>query len=157
MMRQLGIKTAGRHSVRFLIRILSYARSFLANLSKQLLPSLTHILRGLITAAYEDAVKRFSTDLTHDKHKIEFVNGKVGLRDVQESVAQSLAKYEASQTHTGAARKWLHKVALRIQFYGNVLDVIAQHHPEYVSLAWGAIKFLLQVCNSRVQLKPART
>jgi predicted nucleotidyltransferase component of viral defense system len=107
------------------------------------------IFRGLIIAAYEDAVKRFSTDLTHDHHKIEFVNGKVGLRDVQESVAQSLAKYEASQTHT-AARKWLHKVALRIQFYGNVLDVIAQQHPEYVSLAWGAIKFLLQVWTSQL-------
>ncbi|KAH7125898.1 hypothetical protein EDB81DRAFT_201955 [Dactylonectria macrodidyma] len=28
-------------------------------------------------------------------------------------------------------------------FYGQILDVIAQHHPEYVSLAWGTIKFLL--------------
>ncbi|KAF4451241.1 hypothetical protein FALBO_16362 [Fusarium albosuccineum] len=28
-------------------------------------------------------------------------------------------------------------------FYGQILDVLVQHHPEYVSLVWGAFKFLL--------------
>jgi len=30
-------------------------------------------------------------------------------------------------------------------YYGNIFDVLAQHHPEYVALAWGAMKFLLVV------------
>ncbi|KAF2738893.1 hypothetical protein EJ04DRAFT_509076 [Polyplosphaeria fusca] len=39
--------------------------------------------------------------------------------------------------------KWLSKVASRIGYYGQVMDVLAQHHPEYVALAWGAVKFIL--------------
>jgi hypothetical protein len=27
-------------------------------------------------------------------------------------------------------------------YYANIFDVLAQHHPEYVALAWGAMKFL---------------
>ncbi|KAH6869119.1 hypothetical protein B0T10DRAFT_418954, partial [Thelonectria olida] len=37
------------------------------------------------------------------------------------------------------------KAIRKIMFYGQSLVVIAQHHPEYVSLAWGTIKFLLVV------------
>lgn len=32
--------------------------------------------------------------------------------------------------------------------YSNVLDVLVQHHPEYVSLAWGALKFVFVVSNT---------
>lgn len=30
-------------------------------------------------------------------------------------------------------------------YYGAALDILAQHHPEYVSLAWGTIKFIFIV------------
>lgn len=30
-------------------------------------------------------------------------------------------------------------------YYGGVLDALSQHHPEYVALAWGAVKFVLMV------------
>jgi hypothetical protein len=30
-------------------------------------------------------------------------------------------------------------------FYSQVLDALAQHHPEYVALVWGTLKFLLVV------------
>lgn len=43
-------------------------------------------------------------------------------------------------------RKWLNIFASRVNYYGGVLDTLAQHHPEYVALAWGAIKFLIAVC-----------
>lgn len=39
----------------------------------------------------------------------------------------------------------LDEISSRIVYYGGVLDTLAQHHPEYVSLAWGAIKFVLMV------------
>lgn len=32
--------------------------------------------------------------------------------------------------------------------YSDVLDVLAQHHPEYVSLVWGAFKFVFVVSNA---------
>jgi hypothetical protein len=33
----------------------------------------------------------------------------------------------------------------KIVHYGNVFDVLAQQHPEYVSLAWGTFKLLFIV------------
>ncbi|KAI1496447.1 hypothetical protein F5X99DRAFT_72715 [Biscogniauxia marginata] len=63
------------------------------------------------------------------------------MEDVQLVVAQSMEKYEAHRKHS-TARLWLHRFSQRVKFYGNIMDVLVQHHPEYVSLAWGAMKFL---------------
>lgn len=30
-------------------------------------------------------------------------------------------------------------------YYGRVFDTLAQHHPEYVALAWGTIKLVFVV------------
>jgi len=30
-------------------------------------------------------------------------------------------------------------------FYSGIMDMLSQQHPEYVALAWGAMKFLLVV------------
>lgn len=49
---------------------------------------------------------------------------------------------------TSKARKWLGMLASRITYYGNVMDVLAQHHPEYVSLVWGTFKLLFIVCST---------
>lgn len=43
------------------------------------------------------------------------------------------------------AKSWLYKFSRRIHYYSQVLDVMVQHHPEYVSLAWGTMKFLFIV------------
>ncbi len=43
------------------------------------------------------------------------------------------------------ARKCLVAVAERLVYYGNIMDVMVEHHPEYVSLAWGAMKLLFGV------------
>jgi len=32
-------------------------------------------------------------------------------------------------------------------FYAQVMDIMAQHHPEYVSLAWGLLKLVFIVCD----------
>jgi len=58
------------------------------------------------------------------------------------------AKLEYSTKHgrmNEKARKWVNVLASRVTHYGAVLDTLAQHHPEYVALAWGAIKFILMV------------
>lgn len=39
----------------------------------------------------------------------------------------------------------LDEISSRIVYYGGVLDALSQHHPEYVALAWGAMKFVLMV------------
>ena len=43
------------------------------------------------------------------------------------------------------ARKWLVALSERITCYGQIFDVLVQHHPEYVALAWGAFKFVFVV------------
>lgn len=66
------------------------------------------------------------------------------LEDVQKAVTTAMTKYTSSQKES-KVRKWLVKLSERIHLYGGVLDVFAQHHPEYVALAWGSIKFLVMV------------
>ena len=43
------------------------------------------------------------------------------------------------------ARVWLTRLSEKLVYYGNIFDVMAQHHPEYVSLAWGTFKLLFVV------------
>ncbi|PWW73202.1 hypothetical protein C7212DRAFT_223912, partial [Tuber magnatum] len=39
-------------------------------------------------------------------------------------------------------RKWLECFSSRVAYYGKIMDVLVQHHPEYASLAWGTMKLL---------------
>ncbi|KAL9046325.1 MAG: hypothetical protein Q9214_000813 [Letrouitia sp. 1 TL-2023] len=48
----------------------------------------------------------------------------------------------ATNKSAAKARHWLTGLSEKLLFYGNIFDVMAQHHPEYVSLAWGTFKFL---------------
>ncbi|KAL2170512.1 hypothetical protein VTG60DRAFT_4798 [Thermothelomyces hinnuleus] len=38
---------------------------------------------------------------------------------------------------------WIRGLSRRILHYGHALDVLAQHHPEHVTLVWGVIRFVL--------------
>ncbi|KAL6407255.1 hypothetical protein AUP68_10084 [Ilyonectria robusta] len=49
---------------------------------------------------------------------------------------------ESSQVKKGLA-KWVQGLSVRVLNYGKILDTLSQHHPEYVSLVWGMIKFIL--------------
>lgn len=64
--------------------------------------------------------------------------------DVQNVVQQAMARYNASRNEA-KSRKWLVRLSQWIHHYSGVFDVFAQHHPEYVALAWGSMKFLLMV------------
>ena len=56
------------------------------------------------------------------------------------------AKSRYDQTHQNKkVGKWLSRFSSGVQYYGNIMDVLVQQHPEYVSLAWGAMKFLFVV------------
>lgn len=86
-------------------------------------------------------------DMTKDGKKKSFTSSFDTIHSVQEAVNKSMAKYE-SHRKSSVASTWLVCFSQRIKFYGDVLDVFVQHHPEYVSLAWGAMKFLFTVCIS---------
>ena len=105
-----------------------------------------HCFRCLDPAhqAFKEAVGIFSSTLTKDSHKIAAVQQATSLGDLEDAVINAKARYDSAHQNRKVS-KWLSKFSCRVQFYGNIMDVLVQQHPEYVSLAWGAMKFLFVV------------
>jgi hypothetical protein len=60
-------------------------------------------------------------------------------------VEKAKREYEAKGQKRRTVVQWLNKLSFGIRYYSKVLDTLAQHHPEYVALAWGAVKFVIMV------------
>jgi hypothetical protein len=65
--------------------------------------------------------------------------------DIETIVEKAKREYEAKRQKRRPVLEFLNKLSLGIRYYSQALDMLAQHHPEYVALAWGAIKFVLTV------------
>jgi hypothetical protein len=104
--------------------------------------------------AFRDAVGRFST-VTKDRRKISLVEGATSLADVKGLVDDALDDY-TRKSKWPKARAHLQEVAATIHHYSKTLDVLAQHHPEYVALAWGTMKLLLMVRSAEAAADPGR-
>ena len=74
-----------------------------------------------------------------------FLAGRTSILDVKNTVAKAKSDYEAKGQKRRKVLKWLGRLSLELKYYSQVLDMLAQHHPEYVALAWGAVKFVLTV------------
>lgn len=72
------------------------------------------------------------------------VTGSNSMEDVEGLVTATIQKYEAAKA-SSKVREWLERTSEIICHYGTILDVFVQHHPEYVSLAWGAMKLIFGV------------
>ncbi|KAL7790948.1 hypothetical protein V8C37DRAFT_382944 [Trichoderma ceciliae] len=94
--------------------------------------------------AFQAAFKRFAEDTKQDERILSILRNATSLEDVREVVSESMDRYSA-RGKGSKTTKWLQRTAERVMHYSNVFDVFAQHHPEYVSLAWGTMKFLLKV------------
>lgn len=68
---------------------------------------------------------------------------KTDMQTIMSVVDTNLKKYNSRRQ--SKAWKWLRRLSQRLIIYGDVLDVLAQHHPEYVALAWGTFKLLFMV------------
>lgn len=71
----------------------------------------------------------------------KWLNSETTISDVEYAVVSAKQKYEKKSAKS-RARKWLASCSSRLMYYSVIMDTLSQHHPEYVSLAWGAIKFL---------------
>ncbi|KAH6875178.1 hypothetical protein BKA58DRAFT_409692 [Alternaria rosae] len=89
------------------------------------------------------AILHFGSNLTQDKRKVDFANQSASLQDLENVVKTACDSYTFSRNKK--AGKWLERFSSRLIHYGNIFDILAQHHPEYVALAWGTIKFLFVV------------
>ncbi|CAD0049799.1 unnamed protein product [Aureobasidium pullulans] len=65
------------------------------------------------------------------------------MEDILSAIRRTQAQHGLNRSRWDKTTKWLNLASSRIVYYSGVLDALAQHHPEYVSLAWGAIKFVL--------------
>lgn len=73
--------------------------------------------------------------------------------DVLKVVADAKSKYESRRNWSKSkGGNTLSEFSSRVVYYSSVLDVLAQHHPEYVALAWGAMKFLFVVTLNHEEL-----
>ncbi len=75
--------------------------------------------------------------------KLTWVRDKACMTDITALLADLQQKDDNKPE--SKARKWLAVFSRKIIYYGTVLDVLVQQYPEYVSLAWGTMKFLFIV------------
>jgi hypothetical protein len=97
---------------------------------------------------YKLAILQFGSDLTQDERKVDLAKETASLQDLENVVKVAQKDYGSSRNKK--AKKWLERFSSRLMYYGNIFDILAQHHPEYVALAWGAMKFLFVVSNSEL-------
>lgn len=87
-------------------------------------------------------MKIFQNSLTKDLRKKSKLQAATDLDELRKAVNSAQTRYEDGMTKT---RKRLKSFSETFLYYGNIMDVLANHHPEYVALAWGAMKFLFVV------------
>ena len=66
------------------------------------------------------------------------------MQDVIAAVESAKLEYEM-RSRKGKIREYLVAFSSRVMYYGSIMDSLSQHHPEYVALAWGTMKFLFVV------------
>lgn len=96
--------------------------------------------------AFKEARAIFEDQGTTDpkkKRRLESLNVTT-LEDLLSAVDDTRKHYDKYQSGS-KMRRCMEQVSERIHYYGNIMDVLAQHHPEYVSLAWGTMKILVGV------------
>ncbi|KAI8631672.1 hypothetical protein F5Y19DRAFT_401907 [Xylariaceae sp. FL1651] len=95
-------------------------------------------------AAFKEALGIFKENLTKDPAKKSLADELLvtfTLEDVLNAVLEAKKRSESS-SRGSRLRECLSIFSQRLLYYSNIMDVLVQHHPEYVSLAWGAMKFI---------------
>ncbi|KAF9870939.1 hypothetical protein CkaCkLH20_11611 [Colletotrichum karsti] len=76
------------------------------------------------------------------------------LEDILSTTRAAEAKHRGDSRSSSPFMSGLNGLSKRIRFYGQVFDTLSQHHPEYVSLVWGMMKFILMVSSQPIDPKP---
>ncbi|KAJ4351208.1 uncharacterized protein N0V89_006547 [Didymosphaeria variabile] len=89
---------------------------------------------------------RFKKKLDSHSRKRAWIEGlkATTLQDVVDELTKARTIYEKKKGDS-RIKKYIVSLSQRVAYYGKVLDVMVQHHPEYVSLAWGAMKLVFGV------------
>ncbi|KAK3325263.1 hypothetical protein B0H66DRAFT_599433 [Apodospora peruviana] len=93
--------------------------------------------------AYQEAVEYLKHEFRYKPQAIAWIEGRQSLNEIRIETQHVEAQYRAASAPKKTVLHCVRRISAWIMMYGQVLDVLAQNHPEYVSLAWGAAKFLL--------------
>ncbi|KAK1464543.1 hypothetical protein CTAM01_17063 [Colletotrichum tamarilloi] len=91
--------------------------------------------------AYDNAIAILRKELTDEEYQQLRLRSQHSMSDVQSAVESARQEYQA-KAKGSKIQSVLTTCSSRIMFYGAIFDTFSQHHPEYVSLGWGALKFL---------------
>lgn len=91
--------------------------------------------------AYDAAVKILESELAFNERHTIWLRNQTSMKDVHEALSAAIREYDA-RPKDSKIRTWLASCSSRVMYYGAIFDTFSQHHPEYVSLVWGAMKFL---------------
>lgn len=91
-----------------------------------------------------EAKKVYIDTLTKDGRKSALLFQTTSLSEILSIVGGMKLEYETKK-QSSKARIWISHLSSRVNYYGAIMDVLVQHHPEYVSLAWGTMKLLFVV------------
>lgn len=61
------------------------------------------------------------------------------------AIVQEVQRQYGAKAEKKKVLKWLSRFSEKIMHYSGVLDMLSQHHPEYVALVWGSMKLVLMV------------
>jgi hypothetical protein len=93
--------------------------------------------------AYKDALSTFQIG-SRDHKKFGKIDQIQSITELEGILTSTKNKYE-KRNENKKIKQWLERLSARICFYGRIFDVLVQHHPEYVSLAWGLMKVMFVV------------
>ncbi|KAF1998907.1 hypothetical protein P154DRAFT_621387 [Amniculicola lignicola CBS 123094] len=110
---------------------------------KAAIPTTSQNVKDPATTAFEECLEIFKQKLTADpKKRLRIDSLKAAkLQDVIDEVVKAQDQYEAKHQDS-KTKKCIIAFSKRVHYYGKIMDVMVQHHPEYVSLAWGAMKIV---------------
>ncbi|KAM7187455.1 hypothetical protein V8F33_011195 [Rhypophila sp. PSN 637] len=100
--------------------------------------------RDIASEAFQDTVQYLEHEFARDAKALAWLKSvkSTSINDLLDITRDVENKYMSSRSNQGV-RKWLTGLSSRIMHYGKVMDTLAEHNPEYVSLVWGVVKFIL--------------
>ncbi|RYO32752.1 hypothetical protein AA0111_g4532 [Alternaria arborescens] len=110
--------------------------------------------RNIAVEAYQTAIEHLKNELDISLNVPVPSKFNASVKDVFSVVETAKKEYEdrsREHKHTGMKQS-LERLSSRIMYYGKVMDTLAQHHPEYVALVWGAMKLVLTGVINRATL-----
>ncbi|KAI0430409.1 hypothetical protein F5Y09DRAFT_307743 [Xylaria sp. FL1042] len=101
--------------------------------------------RDIASEAFQDAIQYLEKGFAGNTAALSWLKTveSTSLDDLLETTRYVEDKYDRSSRNRPGLISWLRGLSTRVMYYGRVLDTLAQHHPEYVSLVWGVVKFVL--------------